>query len=68
MNVLKTIDVNVVIDQTGDTFTVAGNVDGYDFRTLNSYYLQNHVSCLTAQGEWCYDETGAYGSATTDTL
>lgn len=54
-----TIDRSPITGQTSSTLTVTGSDVSY--KAGNGYFVQNHINCLTEQGDWCYD-------AATDTV
>ncbi|WP_375584263.1 DUF1565 domain-containing protein [Cyclobacterium xiamenense] len=48
-----TIDRATITGQTSSTLSVAGFDSNYVVG--NGYFVQNHINCLTAQGDWCYE-------------
>ena len=45
----------VITAHSGSTLTFAPNGTNYDMTVGDGYFIQNHVSTLDQQGEWCYD-------------
>ncbi|WP_207532133.1 right-handed parallel beta-helix repeat-containing protein [Desertivirga arenae] len=44
-----------VISHSGSTLTFSGVGTNYDMTAGDGYFIQNHISTLDQQGEWCFD-------------
>ncbi|WP_207420361.1 right-handed parallel beta-helix repeat-containing protein [Desertivirga brevis] len=44
-----------IISQSGSTLTFSGVGTNYTMTAGDGYFIQNHISTLDQQGEWCFD-------------
>ena len=49
------LDRATIIDQNNNTLTLSGT--SYNLNDNWGYFIQNHISTLSKNGEWCYDKT-----------